>query len=123
MDAKGMKETEAKPEHNSRSELINIGLDEEFVSFLSSSEVESFAKALTNESSYISASALHEALSVFENEAHAAIIYILENNFGVRTSGQNPSTLRDLKIAFEAMFGSASSLMMVKVEAAMKAGK
>lgn len=117
-----MKEIEARREVDTRSKLMNMGLDEEFVSFLRSSEVESFAKALTNESSYISASALNEALSVFSNEARTVIIYILETKFGVRTNGQSPSTLRELKKAFESLFGSASALIIDRVEAAMKVG-
>lgn len=118
-----MEEIEVKQEADTRSKLINIGLDKEFVNFLRSSEVEGFAKALTNESSYISASALNEALSVFSNEARTAIIYILETKFGVRTYGQSPSTLRELKKALEDVFGSASIIIMDRVEASMKLGE
>ena len=115
-----MEEIEIKQEANTRSKLIDIGLDEEFVNFLRSSEVEGFAKALTNDFSYISASALNEALSFFSNEARTAIIYMLETKFGVRTYGQSPSTLRELKKALEDLLGPASIIIMDRVEASMK---
>jgi hypothetical protein len=110
---------ETKQEADIRLELTTIGLDKEFVDFLNSSEVQSFAKALTNRSSYISASSLNAALSVFSNEARTAIIFMLETKFGVRTNGQSPSTIYELQKALERMFGSASSIIMERVEAAM----
>ena len=64
---------------------------------------------------------VHEVLSTFSNEAHAAIIFILADKYNVRVDGPAPSTMVEIVVALRKVFGESADLIIYKMnELAMK---
>lgn len=62
------------------------------------------------------AAALHSALSVLSNDTHAAIVFLLEQNHGIKLTGKDASRLNEIKKALEDIFGSAAEVIIHNME-------
>ncbi|MCI0562980.1 MAG: hypothetical protein MN733_31265, partial [Nitrososphaera sp.] len=56
--------------------------------------------------------ALHHALSVLNDESHAAVVFMLDDKYGVKMHGLSPVTKDDIRAGLQDIFGTAADVLV-----------
>lgn len=66
--------------------------------------------------SNVIAKSLHQALSILDDTTHAAVIFTLEDRYGMRIHWQGQSSVEGIVKGLEEIFGSAAQTLMIKMQ-------
>ncbi len=62
------------------------------------------------------AEALHEVLSVLSNESHAAVVFMLEDRYGVKLNGLVPVNVVGIKRGLTDLLGPSADILLNKMD-------
>lgn len=60
--------------------------------------------------------ALHRALSILSEESHAAVMFMLDDKYGVKMHGLSPVTKDDIKTGLQGIFGVAADILVSRMD-------
>lgn len=60
--------------------------------------------------------ALHHALSVLSDESHAAVVFMLDDKYGVKMHGLSPVAKDDIRAGLQDIFGAAADVLVNRME-------
>lgn len=64
--------------------------------------------------------ALHRALSVLSDESHAAVIFMLDDKYGVKIHGLSPVSRDDIRKGLNEIFGVSADILLNRMDEYME---
>jgi hypothetical protein len=59
--------------------------------------------------------ALHYALSVLNEESHAAVVFMLDDRYGVKMHGFSPVNVDDIRAGLQDIFGQSADILINRI--------